>query len=85
MASDKTLMLNLYRSIYHFCEAVRCADAAADTEREMRFVMRLRWRYCHHHPRMKMSMSEHMRLTALAIEGGWNGEATKESNFEEYA
>jgi hypothetical protein len=80
--TDRTPMLNLYRSVYHFAEALRCADAACDTKGEMRFVMRLRFRYAHHHPRMKMTMAEHMRLTALAIEGGWNGTAIKECEEE---
>jgi hypothetical protein len=83
--TNRTLMLNLYRSVYHFAECLRCADAACDTMGEMRFVMRLRSRQTRHHPRMKMTMREHVRLTTLAIRGGWTGEAVKEAAFEEYA
>jgi hypothetical protein len=83
--TNRTLMLNLYRSVYHFAQACRCADAAADSVKDWRFVMQIRFRQTRHHPRMKMTMQEHMRLTMLAIEGGWTGEAIKESNFEEYA
>jgi hypothetical protein len=83
MTSDRTLMLNLYRSVYHFAECLHCADAAADTEAEWRFVQRIRWRQTRHHPRMKMTMQEHMRLTKLAIEGGWDGSAIKDVQLKE--
>jgi hypothetical protein len=85
MNADRTLMLNLYRSVYHFVAAVRAADDACDTSVEMRFVMRLRWRYIHKLDRMRMTMLEHQRLTALAIRGGWDGTAIKDGQLEETA
>jgi hypothetical protein len=76
-------MLNLYRSVYHFVACVRAADQACDTRSEIRFVMRIRWRHIHKGARMKMTMAEHQRLTALAIKGDWNGTAIKDVQLEE--
>jgi hypothetical protein len=76
-------MLNLYRSTYHFIAALRAADCVCNTSSEIRFVMRLRWRFMHKAARMRMTLLEHQRLTALAIEGGWNGTAIKDVQLEE--
>ena len=73
MTNDRTLMLDLYRSLYHFIAALRCAEAVSETESEIRFVQRLRWRYIYKANRMKMTAKEWQRLTMLAIEGGWDG------------
>ncbi|HSY26464.1 MAG TPA: hypothetical protein VK832_03090 [Burkholderiaceae bacterium] len=83
MTSDRTLMLNLYRSVYHFIGCLRAADRVCETKGDIRFVMCIRWRYIHKADRMKMTMQEHQRLTALAIKGGWNGTAIKDDQLEE--
>jgi hypothetical protein len=83
MTSERTLMLNLYRSVYHFIAALRFADQASDTMAEIRFIERLRWRHIRKGSRMKMTMQEHERFTALAIKGGWNGTAIKDAQLEE--
>ena len=83
MTNDRTLMLNLYRSVHHFAACLRHADFACDTAAEIRFVMRIRWRHIYKADRMKMTMLEHQRLTALAINGGWNGTAIKDDSLIE--
>jgi hypothetical protein len=83
MTSARTPMLELYRSCYHFCEALRCADDVCETRSEMRFIIDLRWRYMKKHPRMKMTMVEHLSLTTLAIRGGWDGSPIQADNFQE--
>jgi hypothetical protein len=83
--TSRTQMLNLYRDVYRFVEALRCADAAAETKSEMRFVMQMRYRHCTHHPKMRMTMAEHLRLTQLAIKGGWDGRQCVEAEERNYA
>lgn len=79
MNTERTLMTNLYRSVFHFAECLRCADYACATKAEIRFVMRIQYRYIHKDQRMKMTMLEHQRLLALTIKGGWDGSAIVEA------